>query len=281
MIKIDFVNWISDVRTISTGILLLIFVHMNTAELIPYSNSFGLKFSPWIFPFIMSTRIVRAVLYFLLLFLICDIGKSKSIDLLIRLRVAPLYVKLSQLATIFYRTSLYWLFIFFSPIIMYLPHIEWTTRWGKIFGHLSREAEYEALGDFAIRISSKIVDGYTPVKATALSFLLAVLSSCLLGLIVLLSTDFISNYCGIFISSAFVLMDFWVETDALALPYLIKVSFCTYSHLGYMSIGALKRNNISAIYAFSFILILILFLSFIHIQSRCVYVLKLHKKGVL
>lgn len=230
-----YLMWIFDTRTISAFVLTVIFVHMNTNEIIPLIKANDIGVSPWFFPFITSTRIVRTFLLFLLMFLICDIGKARPIDIAVKMRVKTFDIRLAKLMELFLRTAFYWSFVLLLPIAFYFPYMTWTSRWGKAFGYLARVADYEALGDFAIRVSSKIVDGYKPLLATVLSFSLCVLSGVLLGMIILVFEHYTYAKIGIVVSSFFILTDFWIETDIVALPKFIYISFCTYSNLNYLS----------------------------------------------
>lgn len=253
--KLDFYYWVLDLRTISVGMLLLIFLHMNTHGLVGISETFEMKFSPWIFPFIMSTRIIRMVIYLFSLFLLCDVGKQMSNDFLIRVRVYPRVISASHLLALLWKVGVYWTVILISPIMMYFSNIKWTLRWGRVLGYLARVADYEVLGEFAVRFSGKITDGYSPVMATSLSFLLACMSTYLLGVILLFFNSIFMEQVGIVVTIMFVLLDFILETDIVSAPYLLPISFSTYSNLAYIGhYGSQYSNTVSLEYAFLFLI---------------------------
>lgn len=183
----DIIAWIKDARTITALILTCVFLHSNISGIIPYASIYNLEIAPCFFPFITSTRIIRLFLYLVLLFLVCDVGAPKPIDLFVRLRMRPSEVQFANLLLLFWRVVIFWTTIALFPILVFFPHIEWTLRWGKIWGNLARVADYKALGDYAIRVSDKIVDGYEPATASLISFIFCVMSGYFMGVLILIS----------------------------------------------------------------------------------------------
>lgn len=245
---VDTLNWLKDFRFWTGVCVLAVFLHMNTSEIVPYAVSFQLKFTPWFFPFVVSTRIVRLFLYLILFFLICDVGAPKAIDRLVQLRLTPMEIRSGKLLILLIRVLIFWTLVAVLPVILFFTHLEWSLRWGKIWGNLARAADYEALGEYAIRVSRQIVDGYDPLPALLISFFLCVGSSYLLGAIILLLGRAEKQTLGLLGSGAFILIDFWVETDPMALAALLKVSFCTYSNLNYHS-GEAQWSSITTPWA--------------------------------
>lgn len=223
-------------RAIMGYILLFVFIHMNTQEIIPYSEIKLLNFTPYFFPFITSTRIVRLFLYFILLFLLCDLGDN-SFSSSVQLRVRGWIIRTANIAATFLKVLMFWVIVNIVPVCLYFSKIEWSSRWGKVWGTLARNEDYEILGEYAIRVSSKILDNYSPLKATMLSFFLCVMSSYILGMLFLLAGRYLNGTIGLLASVGFVLLDFWVETDISALHILLPISFCTYGNLNYLSLG--------------------------------------------
>lgn len=264
--KLDYISWICDARTITAFVLLAIFLTENTSNLVPYAQGFGLKFSPFLFPFVTSTRIVRLFLYLVLVFLICDVGKPKEIDMFVQLRVSPGLIDAGRVVALMARILTFWLFVLCYPILCYLPHIEVTNRWGAVLGNIARNEKYEILGEFAIRVSAKIVDTYTPVLAHCLLAVTCVLSSCLLGLIILIFQKSTHVEWGILLAGVFVLLDFWVETDIIALSAFLPFSFCTYSNLNYLASQS-SRGKIGIVQCILFLLLGTLLLLVLYLRS--------------
>lgn len=271
----DTLNWLKDFRFWTGVCVLTAFLHMNTSEIVTYASSFQLKFTPWFFPFVVSTRIVRLFLYLILFFLICDVGAPKAIDRLVQLRLTPMEIRSGKLLILLIRVLIFWTLVAVLPVILFFTHLEWSFRWGKIWGNLARVADYEALGEYAIRVSRKIVDGYDPLPALLISLFLCVGSGYLLGAVILLLGRAGKQTLGLLGAGTFVLIDFWIETDVMALDALLKISFCTYSNLRYHS-GEAQWSSITTPWAFFMTLVLAVGISLLYL---CPFRLPGLKKG--
>lgn len=232
----DFLTWIRDTRTICVFLCVIVFLHENLRGIVPFAESYGLKFTPWLFPFITATRIVDMVLWLALLLLLCDLGSEKRIDLYVQMRL-PLYaVRCGRLFSAFLRVSAYWFIVCLSPVLLFFNHIEWSLRWGKVIGTLARETTSDVIGDYAIRLSPTIVNRYTPLQATLLCLILSILAGWILGILFLIGNEIFQKLLtGAIVASFFILLDFWIRTDPLACNRLIRFSFVTFHNLRCLS----------------------------------------------
>lgn len=228
----DFCSWIVDARTTCVFLCVMVFIYENISGVVAFADIYGLKFTPWLLPFMANTRILDLVLWMSLLLLLCDLGSEKKFDLYIQLRMPLWTIRIGRIFSAFLRVFSFWTVVAVSPVLLFFSHIEWKARWGKVIGTLARNASEDTVGTYAIRFSATIVNRYSPLKATILCFTLSVLTGWILSIVFLIGNDICKKtVVGISISSFFVLLDFWVRTDPLACSRWIPFSFITFHNL--------------------------------------------------
>ena len=98
----NFRSWVIDLRTICVFLCVMIFLYENILGVATIANSYNLGFTPWLLPFMATTRIVDLVLWLALLLLLCDLGVEKRFDIYMT-ETAPVidyYRKQGKLITI-------------------------------------------------------------------------------------------------------------------------------------------------------------------------------------
>lgn len=261
----DFRAWIFDVRTICVFLCVFVFVHENLSGAAAFADLYGLKFTPWILPFMASTRIVDLVLWLALLLLLCDLGTEKKVDLYVRLRLPLWAIRVGRIFSAFLRVFTFWMIVAASPLILFFNHIEWSIRWGKVIGTLARDASDDVIGTYSVRFSSTIVNRYSPLGATFLCFLLSVLAGWVLAVIFLIGNEIYNKMLvGSFFVGFFVLLDFWVRTDPLACRRWIAFSFVSFHNLRCIN-RIPKTGYVTPIWAVVFCLAVVLVLSIVYI----------------
>lgn len=264
----NFRSWVVDLRTICVFLCVMIFLYENILGVATFANSYNLGFTPWLLPFMATTRIVDLVLWLALLLLLCDLGVEKRFDIYVQLRLPVWALRIGRLFAAFLRVSFFWAVVSASPIFLFFRYIEWNSHWGKVIGTLARDIPENLLGTYSIRFSSMIVNRYSPTFATLICFFLSILEGWILGIIILIGNDIYKKiFLGSSIAGFFVLLDFWVRTDPLACSRWLRFSFITFHNLRCIS-SIPKIGYITLAWAVGFCIISALALAAFYIFQK-------------
>ena len=97
----NFRSWVIDLRTICVFLCVMIFLYENILGVATFANSYNLGFTPWLLPFMATTRIVDLVLWLALLLLLCDLGVEKRFDIYVQLRLPVWALRFGRLFAAF------------------------------------------------------------------------------------------------------------------------------------------------------------------------------------
>lgn len=103
----NFRSWVIDLRTICVFLCVMIFLYENILGVATFANSYNLGFTPWLLPFMATTRIVDLVLWLALLLLLCDLGVEKRFDIYVQLRLPVWALRIGRLFAAFLRVSFF------------------------------------------------------------------------------------------------------------------------------------------------------------------------------
>jgi len=235
-------------RILLIFILAAIFVFSNLQGVLDFSQDVGIPVTPWAFPHITSDYICQLVIMAGAVALFCDAPFKSEIQKYILPRAGYTAWTVGQCMYIIVLSLLYVLMIFLFSILPLLPKIAFQNGWGKIWGTLARSTVGFQYG-IPFKIEDYVIGVYTPLQATALSFLLSWGCCVWLGLMTYFLNNVTSSYIGIFISAGFILMDITVANEWS--PWFYKISPVTLAQL-----QALRGNNslyqVTLEYAFCF-----------------------------
>lgn len=222
-------------RILMVFILVAIFVFSNLQGVLDFSRDVGFPVRPWAFPHITSDYICQLVIMAGALALFCDAPFNSDIQKYILPRAGYFPWVTGHCMYIFALSFLYVIIIFLSSILSLLPNLEFRDGWGKVWGTLARSMAMRQYGIQFI-VDDYLIGTYTPMQATALSFLLSFACCAWLGLLTYFLNYATGGYAGTFISAGFVLMDITVANEWL--PWFYKISPVTLAQL-----QALKGSN--------------------------------------
>lgn len=259
--KYSAVQFITDTQNWYVFFLLFIYLHMNTRDIILFSKEVQLKVSTWFFPFIMSTRIPRFVVYIILVFLLCNIPYDTRQSGQVMVRSGKKGYFTGKILQVVFLS-----FLYFSAVAVIVPllnigRLEYNGDWGKVFGTLANTNARSRLL-YSIQISSKIVNQYMPLKAFVLSYTLSILSGILIGVIICFCNLLTNNkVIGCLVCGCLCMMDFLLQTmDYLRFSNLIYLSPLTWSDIRYIK---LRENTMYFTSKEIFLLYGILLIAFI------------------
>lgn len=211
--KIHIFNWMKDYRVWSIFIIVGILIHSNLNEVVLFAKKVSYPLTPWIYPFIMSTRIVRMVIWLGFVLLQCDISDRNVNTPYLIIRVGKLRYHIGKIIYLFISTCIYHFYVAVIGIILNITHISFELDWGKVFGTLANDPFILDGTLNTVIIKGGIVNKFMPLHATGITFGLAILTGMFLGLIIY-SINMILNskICGILCGSLFILLDFLFQT---------------------------------------------------------------------
>lgn len=222
-------------RVLMIFILIAIFIFSNLQGVLEFSRDVNIPVTPWAFPHITSDYICQLVIMAGAVALFCDAPFNSDIQKYILPRAGRSPWAAGQCMYIIALSFLYVLMILLISILSLLPNLEFRDGWGKVWGTLARSMAIRQYGIQFI-VDDYLVGAYTPIQATALSFLLSFECCVWLGLLTYFLNYVTRGYWGTFISAGFVLMDITVANEWL--PWFYKISPVTLAQL-----QALKGSN--------------------------------------
>lgn len=216
-------------------LILSIFIHENTQEIAAFANAIEQKMTIWFFPFIMSTRIVRLVIILGFIILMAEVPFYSAKTPQVVIRSGKINFYLGKVIFIFIASLFYFLIVAIIPIIVNLGTLKLGCDWGKVFGTISY-GKIDNTMLYSIKFSSKIINRYMPLQATAMSYSLSVLMGVVIGgLFCLMNMLTNSKILGGFICFFWALLDFLLQTmDYLRNSVLIFFSPFTWSDIKYL-----------------------------------------------
>lgn len=210
--------------------ILGVFIGMYMGGTIDYVKKTGVRLSPWLFPFIMSTRELRTVIYACYTFFICSAIDDNGIFNQIVIRSKYKTYHKGKILCIASLTCIYTVYISIIGILIHFPYIHFEKGWGKI---LYTTADKSLSGTLLNTLTGreKILHELTPLSGMLLETLLLFLTSFLLGIIIYFFSEIIYlKRAGIFICSFLIMLDFASE-GMLYTKGLIILSPLSWSNL--------------------------------------------------
>jgi hypothetical protein len=200
-----------------------------------FCQTVDMKMSPWVFPFLYSTRYVKILFFAPLLLLFCDAPFIDATQPYVISRSGRIAWSVGQLLYIVVISALYFLFLFLISNLFILTYIEPSFEWGKVFGTL---ANTDAAGklDILCFVDNRVLSYFTPMQATWFTFLLSWLVGIFFGFIIYaLNSLTNTRSLGIVAATFFLVLD----SAASGLPLLIRWSPVSWSSIGNIDIGGL------------------------------------------
>lgn len=215
-------------RVLMIFILITIFIFSNLQGVLEFSRDVNMPVTPWAFPHITSDYICQLVIMAGAVALFCDAPFNSDIQKYILPRAGRSPWAAGQCMYIIVLSFLYVLMILLISILSLLPNLEFRDGWGKVWGTLARSMAIRQYGIQFI-VDDYLVGAYTPIQATALSFLLSFECCVWLGLLTYFFNYVSGRYVGTFLSAGFVLMDITVANEWL--PWFYRISPVTLAQL--------------------------------------------------
>lgn len=202
----NFRKWTSNPRLLIILLLLVTFINIAEQGVRLFAQYAHIAVSACTFPFIMSDWYNLFIIMLGLVMLFCDAPFLDDQQPYVVMRTGKKCWLAGQILYIFLGTAVYFLVVWLISVLLLLPDAAFSTQWGKIIRTL---AETDAAGQFPIpmQFPSRIVQMFSPLQATGLSFFMSWLVGSFLGLLMFVINMHASRAVGALAASGVVLFE--------------------------------------------------------------------------
>lgn len=249
-------------------LLIAVFVFSAVQPMNDFSRDVGINVTPWIFPHITNDYVCQLVIMSASILLFCNAPFKNDLQKYLLIRAGNAAWAIGICLYIILLSLIYTFIILFVTVLAVLPQLDFTLRWGKILGTLSRTAAAGKYYGLSISINNYIIGAYSPTQATLICFGLEWACCALLGLLTYNINLISQSAAGAYVSAAFVFLDITIANDMSYIFYRFSpVTMAQLSKLtGVQSMYGLTTNYAVAFFLSS-ILILILLCIFLHCKK--------------
>ncbi|MBD5090129.1 MAG: hypothetical protein HDT30_15205 [Clostridiales bacterium] len=208
-----------------------------------YASSQGLGVSCWYYPFLFSVSICALFLYFGLVLLFCNAPFVDGQQMFVILRSGKKTWFRGQIFYIILSSIGYFTYIFILSIIMYLPHVGMTGKWGTVLWEFARNPGITT--GLGATINARALSIFSPIKACLLIWLVNVLAGCFLGFLIFYINLYKNRTYGSAIALMVVLISNIEKAAGDSMNKLVYISPVSWTDL---YIYARKQETISPFY---------------------------------
>lgn len=223
-------------RILILFIIIAVFVYSYLQPVALFSEAVNIRVTPWAFPHLTNDFICQLVFMSGAVFLFCTAPFRGENYVYILHRAGSASWQIGNILYIVLMSLLYVAFIETVSVISLLPHISFTSEWGKIWGTL---AQTDAISQYRVpfMVYSYIIGIYSPMKATGISFFLETACTMWIGLVVYLFNSISRKPIGTMLGSFFVFLDVVISNSWPASAFL-------FSPVTLTQLKALSGNNV-------------------------------------
>lgn len=247
-VGIDFRYLLSQKKTYMILAIILIFGWWHTADFLRASMETGIRTAPWIFQEYFGSPTMLMLYGFLTVMVFADIPYHNSMSQMIEIRTGRRNWIISQMVYTVELAFFYTLVFALSSFLFLLPRIYFTTGWGEF---LTRVADGRVEG--LSRVTSQMVENYSPVRAVLITFLCVWGVSVFMGMLIFVLRMFISHSVAVAVAGFLAFFSYFVISMGAMVfgNFLYKVSplnwLCLYyidPAFGYSGVPGLRYVGI-------------------------------------
>ena len=225
------------VRVLILFMILAVFIYSYLEPVANLAQAVGEKVSPWAFPHLMNDYICQMVFMVSAVFLFSTAPFEGKAHYYIVQRSGSLSWQLGNVLYILASSFLFVGFIWVLSVISLLSRTKFSGDWGIIWGTLARTNAGNQY-DVPFTVFAYIVGVFSPVEATAISFLLEWSCVSWMGLVVYLFNYITKKMTGILVASFFVFLDVMIYNSWTPKAYL-------FSPVTLAQLKVMSGNNLS------------------------------------
>ncbi|NLO83085.1 MAG: hypothetical protein GX094_08540 [Clostridiales bacterium] len=210
---VNFRKWMVNPRIYTLAAVTVGFLSWHSAGLSQLSAAVGIDVTPWVFPNLLTTSVMIAVFACFIMLLFCDAPFADSHTPFLIIRTGRRNWVIGQLLYIILAAFIYTVFFLIMSVVVLLPNVQWDTGWGKI---LKTIAANPSIGDnygikLTVFVHPLIVDIFSPIEATIISFGLFWLTSVFIGVLILCGNVITGKAGGLVMAGVFLCISFFTE----------------------------------------------------------------------
>lgn len=234
-------KWQTDYRVWCIAVLLLVMVSICADDLRHIAAKLGTKTPIWIFPFLFIQGHTKVIYTLPLILLFCNAPFTDANQTFVFMRSGRMKWLCGQILYIAAASAVYYLFLFVLSVLLTVFGGEISPEWGKTLDAMSI-TDFRNNNVHAVEVPYNIVAFFKPLQAVWFTFLMSWLGGMFIGLtIFFLNLVSETQYLGLTVSSAFVLLSSAVKIDAWwgKLLWFSPVSWITLNNI---DVGGLTKN---------------------------------------
>lgn len=237
-------------RFFYTGGVFVIFLYMLEEGIREFVTQTGVRVTPWIFPFLSSDWICQMIISGYYVWIVSALCENKETDLFIRVRAGEAAWQGGSCMAVIKSASVYVLCVTAASAVLFLPYLEFSLDWGKVWNTLARTSAVQQYS-VSISISPVVIHLYTPTEAFVYSVVLQFLCLSWLGMFMYFVNTVTRKAAGAYAALAFVLLDVMLTNTSQ--ERFFRYSPITLAQLSNYSTAAVKYG-IDLVYAVKFYL---------------------------
>ena len=176
------------------------------------SRFYGVKTSAYVFPFFISNPSMLLILGALVIYLFFDVPFTERDIFSVMIRVNRCIYYIAKIMYIFVVSVVTAAFFILASVLSVLPNADFSNQWGKIINTLASSPQTifaHVNANIGFGVNNMIVQHYTPLAATALSFLLMVLVLFFIGIVIMFCRIMVSGNAAYIVSGFFVSLSYF------------------------------------------------------------------------
>lgn len=215
----NFKKWGRSPRIWALALLLLLFANDPAAALSQAAAASGKALSPWLLPFLLTDRYLQFCTALCLVGLFCDAPFSDALTPCVLLRIGRKRWMLGQFLYIVLASLLFFLFLWAAMLLRCLPVLRWTASWGSCLTMLAHDNPF-----FGSPFCAELILGKSAPAAALETLLLAWLTGCFVGSLLVLLNQHLRRETGALVAGAVCVLDFVLYSYMDLLPELFWLS---------------------------------------------------------
>ena len=247
-------KWRNNYRVYIAFLAVAVFTYIRSDSIKNYAALKGLSVTPFFFTFQMDDSITRMLFYFGIILLLCNAPFIDEHQLFALSRLGRKKWFCGQILYILLANVIYFAWMFFVSIIVFIPWVAPSAKWGDIWINLSHNP---ALAGVVLHEEAVIY--FSPIIACLITFLLNVSAGFIIGLIIFAANLGNNRIFGASIAAAMI-----VFSNLIYVFWLYKLQYMSVIHWTNIFIFMRKNNPISIIYIVTVeILVIIILITYI------------------
>jgi hypothetical protein len=261
--RVNFKKWLITPRMYVILAIIIVFEYYTFSDVSKISAYLGVNSTPWVFPFFLTNPTMFIIIGSLTTLLYCNAPfADKHMPFLI-IRTGRRNWIIGQLLYIYLSSFMYTCCYLLLSIIMLVPRIQLSTDWGSLL-HTTSTAYADILERTGAKIAfmphSQLLDLFTPLQATALSFFLLWLVTAFIGVLICCFNIVIGKMSGITMAGIFTSIAYFSAylgafSIGLWIYYLSPISWSSLSFLDVINSGKIPTPTYAIICLLSVIIL--------------------------